>query len=584
LITLLAVTLISFLLFLGFRSLRAAEDTIISEYNQRQLTLAKGAAKGINQYLETLTTAMLSLTHDEGIQNFDEKETRLLLNHAYEDMKNRGVMNIGTIDRNGIFQFGVTAPQMEGSDISFREFFKETKNTSIPHEVAIEFIELKGEHAGKKGAVIAMPILDTYSRKQSAGKQEFLGVIHVILNLNYVSENFVASLQASPDGYAFLINNSYDILWSPDKSIFGTNLFEKANDFPEFQDIIQSMVSGKSDFASYSFYKFDQNKQKFSSDIDQLVMSYTPVEFGNKNWFIGVWSPKADAISLIESSYQTMAAIIGSVILVIIISSVVSYQTISRSTHRIRKSEENFRHIATVLQDSFIKSVPNIKGLDFWIGHETAFETERVGGDFFDMFKIDDNRVIVLVGDVAGKGVKAAGYTETIRSSIRSLAQINISPAFILEQANKAFISQVAGKSFVTIILAMIEVNDNKATFVNAGHPPPVIFGEKTEFIESTHGLPLGIQEETAYQEVQVKLKEGTGLLLYTDGLTEARRGREFFGQDKILEILQSIEIKQSRDVVDKMLSSAREFANDKFIDDIAILSLILKKRESFNI
>ena len=107
---------------------------------------------------------------------------------------------------------------------------------------------------------------------------------------------------------------------------------------------------------------------------------------------------------------------------------------ISAALENARMYEEQQR-IAAILQENFIHEPPVVAGLELGVAAKTAYEPELVGGDFSDVFAIDDSHVVVLIADVAGKGVRAAGLTETVRSAVRAFATIEPSPAFILARA-----------------------------------------------------------------------------------------------------------------------------------------------------
>ena len=102
---------------------------------------------------------------------------------------------------------------------------------------------------------------------------------------------------------------------------------------------------------------------------------------------------------------------------------------------------EGERHVATTLQEAFIHPLPDVPGLEFAVTAQRAYEPDLVGGDFYDAFDLGDGRAAVLVGDVEGKGVRAAGLTETVRSAVRALALVDASPGFILGKTNELLLA-----------------------------------------------------------------------------------------------------------------------------------------------
>jgi serine phosphatase RsbU (regulator of sigma subunit) len=95
------------------------------------------------------------------------------------------------------------------------------------------------------------------------------------------------------------------------------------------------------------------------------------------------------------------------------------------------------RNIATTLQENFIHEPPKVAGLEIAVVSQAAYEPELVGGDFSDVFVVDDTHVVALIGDVAGKGVRAARLTETVRAKMRAFASIGPSPALVLARTNE---------------------------------------------------------------------------------------------------------------------------------------------------
>ena len=169
---------------------------------------------------------------------------------------------------------------------------------------------------------------------------------------------------------------------------------------------------------------------------------------------------------------------------------------------------------------------------------KTAYEPELVGGDFSDVFVVDDTHVVVLIGDVAGKGVRAAGLTETVRSTVRALAAVDSSPAFILGKANELLLRYDPDEAHVTAFLAVLDPHTGHLSYASAGHPAPVHLGAFTcRTLDVAFGPPLGTFERP-YTNAHAMLTLEDYLVLYTDGVTEARRDGELLGEQRLLEIV----------------------------------------------
>ncbi|MCL5291602.1 MAG: SpoIIE family protein phosphatase [Actinobacteria bacterium] len=234
--------------------------------------------------------------------------------------------------------------------------------------------------------------------------------------------------------------------------------------------------------------------------------------------------------------------------------------------------------IAEILQENLIRPVPKIPGMEIGVAYESTVEAERAGGDFFDIFELEGDLVAVLIGDVAGKGVEAAGLTETIRSSVRTLAYVEPSPSLVFGQTNRSLLRQLPSGQFATAALLIINKGTGEARFTNAGHPPAVICKNDCSFLKAPQGLPLGAFTYV-YEESCFKLDEEESMVLYTDGLTEARRGSEFFGDLRLLKVLSTIESRDPHEMVEGLLRSTVDFAEGRLRDDIAIVALRLSGR-----
>lgn len=233
----------------------------------------------------------------------------------------------------------------------------------------------------------------------------------------------------------------------------------------------------------------------------------------------------------------------------------------------------NARRIAEVLQTSLLRPVRGVPGLEIGQAYQPAHLAERVGGDFYDLFALEDQRVAVLVGDVCGSGVQAASLTETVRATLRALASLDSSPSSILTGANEVLLAHASSTQIVTVLLAILDIGRGKIIISSAGHPPLVACGETTRFLEPPHGMPLGAMINV-YRQAEFDLRPGETVVLYTDGLTEARRGQEFFGESRLLEVLSGQNHGDVQQMVEMLVSKVTEHANGRLADDLAIIAV----------
>jgi serine phosphatase RsbU (regulator of sigma subunit) len=235
----------------------------------------------------------------------------------------------------------------------------------------------------------------------------------------------------------------------------------------------------------------------------------------------------------------------------------------------------NEHRIAEVLQMSLLKTVIAVPGLETGLAYRPAHEAERVGGDFYDLFVLKDERVAVVVGDVCGSGVQAASLTETVRATLRALAWLDPSPSSILTGANELLLAQAPSGQFVTVLLAILDAARGKILISSAGHPPLVICGESARFLEAPHGMPLGAMR-SSYGEAEFDLLPGETIVLYTDGLIEAKRGTDLFGEQRLLDTLGGQNWADVQQMVETLVATATEHAGGRLADDLAVIAVQL--------
>ncbi|MFQ5595005.1 MAG: PAS domain S-box protein, partial [Anaerolineae bacterium] len=363
-ITAVAVLLAVAILILGNRSFEATEKATFDEFNQRQLVLARGASSGIELYFDSLARHMQALGRMSDVQRLNGAATRRELQQSFDELIPMGVNDIAVLDANGVVRYNVMAPQIEGVDFSWRQYFQETKKATSGDTYIVEFIEFKGVEAGEKGVLVAAPMFETFTdvdRPSPPG--QFAGVVLCTLKLDIITQRFVVPVKSLVSGHVFLIDDEYDVLWAPDRSLFGKDLLEAGEGFPAFQQIVERMGAGVSGTAEYTYRKFEDSAGRFSDDTEEVLVAYAPVHLGNRSWAVGVWAPKGDARRLIRTVYRQQLSLVGlsmGIILLGFSHALAVYRRagqllereVEAKTSELRQSEARYRRLVELSPDA----------------------------------------------------------------------------------------------------------------------------------------------------------------------------------------------------------------------------------------
>jgi PAS domain S-box-containing protein len=196
-----------------------------------------------------------------------------------------------------------------------------------------------------------------------------------------------------------------------------------------------------------------------------------------------------------------------------------------RAEAEIRNAYEREHRIATTLQRAFLThEMPNVAGLRFDAVYRPAEREAEVGGDWYDAIALEDGRILISIGDVAGHGLDAAVVMGNVRQSIRIVSQFgDLDPVDMLDAVDRNLRRESSDK-IVTAFIGIIDPADGAFVFASAGHPPPLLFTNGTIRELAARGLPLGLREGRKSFVERARLPNDGVLLLYTDGLIESTR------------------------------------------------------------
>ncbi len=232
--------------------------------------------------------------------------------------------------------------------------------------------------------------------------------------------------------------------------------------------------------------------------------------------------------------------------------------------------------IAETFQQTMLMDAPEIPGIDVGLRYLAATDDARVGGDFYDIVPLGPGKLLVMVGDVCGKGLGAAAQSAVVRYMLRAYAAEG-SPGEALSRLNSAVIAQTPGQPFVTLVLAYVDVARHMFEYAVAGHPRPFVTAGHGEFPMPGDGhVPVGIFRGAVYPTNRAVLPEDACIVMYTDGMTDARRGGVLFGEERLKEAIRGGLELGAQGLADKLLETVTAYAGGVMPDDCAVVTVRL--------
>lgn len=452
------------------------------------------------------------------------------------------------------------------------------------------------------------------------GNKQFIGVVTCDLSLEFLNK-LLASLPLNATDYAMLISRNGTFVAHPDRSlILNESMFSLAQErkSPRMREIGQKMAAketGLTEFASH-----------MTKEISWLL--YTPLN--SAEWTMALMISRNEmrqAVYLLSRN-QLLLGAIGMWFLFFAVAIIArsitrpierlglaadeladgnldanlpqperndevarlirSFITMRDNLHRYmadleettaaRERMDSELRIAHDIQMSLVPKtfppIPSRTDLDLFAALEPARE---VGGDFYDFFALDDNRLVLAIGDVSGKGVPAALFMAVTRSFLRSAFRSDSDPAIVMDHVNRELNVGNDACMFVTLFCAILNLDTGVLEYVNAGHNPPLIRypDSKIVWITEPKGPIAGVMEEMTYESGHVSFPEGSLLVFYTDGVTEAMDVKQnLYGEDRLHAWLESIDDTTCCEALtDALLKEIKTFAGEaEQSDDITVL------------
>jgi sigma-B regulation protein RsbU (phosphoserine phosphatase) len=233
--------------------------------------------------------------------------------------------------------------------------------------------------------------------------------------------------------------------------------------------------------------------------------------------------------------------------------------------------------LAREIQENFHPNIPEkYSGVEICASSEMC---EAVGGDYLGYFPLPDSRFLVLLGDVAGKGIGAALVMSSLHAACRALVRHVHAIEDVTNVLNETFVETTGAGVFVTMVLMLVDPAGRRIHYVRAGHNPPLFVANdgSSKFFDSGGGPPVGLFSGFTYKREVSKVDPGSVLVIYTDGITEAENSHdEQFGTDRLVQVVTRARQSSARSIHADIRASLKDFAGDEPTNDDSAL-IVLK-------
>lgn len=242
----------------------------------------------------------------------------------------------------------------------------------------------------------------------------------------------------------------------------------------------------------------------------------------------------------------------------------------------LKQIEEELKFATDIQLNLLPKSNPRIEGYDI---AGKSMPAKEVGGDYYDFITIDENKLVICVGDVSGKGMPAAMLMSNLQATLRGQALFTTSAGECMARANKLIYRSTDEQKFATLFYGIMDARSDSFHFSNAGHDPPFLMRKDKQLMRlSKGGTVLGFLDDYTFEEDSVSLERGDAIIIYSDGITEALNEKdEEFGEERLLSVVRTGLNGSASEIIDNVFEAVKSFVNDMpQSDDITIV--VIKK------
>jgi len=247
---------------------------------------------------------------------------------------------------------------------------------------------------------------------------------------------------------------------------------------------------------------------------------------------------------------------------------------------RVREDRRQKREVAYQMEEAreiqlglVPRQIPSIPGCDAAV---TWQPSGTLSGDYFDVLRFSEHQFGICIADAVGKGVPAALLMSNIQAMVKGFAQSSLQPSELCERLNSFVCETITPNKFITFFYAHLDSEKRTLRYANAGHNPPILAHRDGTFVRLTvGGAVLGVRSDWRYSQGQIDLESGDRLLLFTDGVSEARDAAgEEFGEARLIELMLGMPEAGPHRLQSRIMQSVSEFCQDRLQDDATLIAI----------
>jgi sigma-B regulation protein RsbU (phosphoserine phosphatase) len=252
--------------------------------------------------------------------------------------------------------------------------------------------------------------------------------------------------------------------------------------------------------------------------------------------------------------------------------SVAAHVSEALAVRRSEKEQQEAKQAREIQRALLPAEIPQFPGVEIAGMSEAA---RAVGGDYYDVIDLGEGKLAFCIADVCGKGMTAALLMSGLQGAVRSLSASDTSPADLVKRVRRVVCRNLSAGKFITFFYAVLDTNERTIRYTNAGHNPPIVVRASGEVVRLRDGGPIlgRLFGEIPLKEGKLDLQSGDRVVLFTDGVSEARNeSEEEFGEEALAELIRSARTESAVDLQDVIVNAVATFTGNNFHDDVTLL------------